>query len=59
VLHCEYQGTIPGLPAMHGLQVLYLRGDQMVVVTASSGQKRWPEYEAVLRKLMSELQIAE
>ncbi|MCU0865370.1 MAG: hypothetical protein MUC36_16425 [Planctomycetes bacterium] len=58
VLRTEYHGVIPGLPAMHGLQLHYLRGDQIVIVTATTGEKQWDQHEAVVRQLMADLQIA-
>jgi hypothetical protein len=58
VVKCEFHGRIPGLPPIHCLQVIYLRGDQQVIVTATAAPSQWKVQERVLRALIHGVTIA-
>ena len=52
VVFAEYHGRIGAMQPMHFLAILYLRGDEQVVITATTIEKRWKGDEAMLRKLL-------
>jgi len=53
----EYHGRFGRMPPMHFLVIVYLRGEQQIVVTATTTEKRWPAQEAMLRALVRGVKI--
>ena len=58
VLICEYHGKIGRMPAVHAILLIYLRGDQQVVMTATGKADAWDVDGPMLRKLIESVTIA-
>jgi hypothetical protein len=52
VIRGEFHGRLGPTP-LHCLQLMYLRGQQQVIVTATASPKQWPGQEKTLRELMA------
>jgi hypothetical protein len=58
VIHSEFHGRFARTPPVHCVQIIYLRGEQQVVVTATASPTQWPAHEKALRELIAGIVIA-
>ena len=57
VVEMEFHGTMPNMPELHFLTLLYLRGEQQVVVTFTVREDVWKANEESLRAVLAGITI--